>query len=83
MTFTPLLDAVTTAAVPMETYWDDAEPVWDALRRVPAHYRVPLILHSIGGYTLDDIATALGCIPATIKTRIHRGRKQFRQHYTA
>ena len=33
--------------------------------------------------SLDDIAATLGCSPASAKTRVHRGRKQFRQHYTA
>ena len=76
-------EATWIAATPMETRWDDAEPVWDALCRLSAHYRVPLVLQSIGGYSLDDIAATLGCSPASAKTRVHRGRKQFRQHYTA
>ena len=82
--FTALPEEATwTAATPMETRWDDAEPVRDALRRMSAHYRVPLVLQSIGGYSLDDIAATLGCSSASAKTRVHRGRKQFRQHYTA
>ena len=82
--FTALPEEATwTAATPMETRWDDAEPVRDALRRMSAHYRVPLVLQSVGGYSLDDIAATLGCSPASAKTRVYRGRKQFRQHYTA
>jgi RNA polymerase sigma-70 factor, ECF subfamily len=82
--FTALPEEATwIAAISMETRWDDAEPVWDALCRLSAHYRVPLVLQSIGGYSLDDIAARLSCSPASAKTRVHRGRKQFRQHYTA
>jgi RNA polymerase sigma-70 factor, ECF subfamily len=76
-------EATWIASATMEIRWDDAEPVWDALRRMSAHYRVPLVLQSIGGYSLNDIAATLGCSPASAKTRVHRGRKQFRQHYTA
>jgi DNA-directed RNA polymerase specialized sigma24 family protein len=46
-------------------------------------WSVRLVLQTVGGYTLNDIATVLGCVPATIKTRVHRARKHFRQHYTA
>ncbi|HEU5099035.1 MAG TPA: RNA polymerase sigma factor [Roseiflexaceae bacterium] len=82
--FTALPEEATwIAATAIETRWDVAEPVWNALCRLCAHYRVPLVLQSIGGYSLDDIPATLGCSPASAKTGVHRGRKQFRQHYTA
>jgi RNA polymerase sigma-70 factor, ECF subfamily len=70
-----------TTIAPAQAHWEDAEPVWDALRQVPVHYRLPFVLQTLGGYTLDEIATVLGCLPATIKTRVHRARKHFRQYY--
>jgi RNA polymerase sigma-70 factor, ECF subfamily len=75
-------ETIHTTIAPAQAQWEDAEPVWKALRQVPAHYRLPLVLQTVGGYTLDEIATVLGCVPATIKTRVHRARKHFRQHYT-
>jgi RNA polymerase sigma-70 factor, ECF subfamily len=75
-------ETMRTTIAPEQPQWEDAEPVWEALRQVPAHYRLPLVLQTVGGYTLDDIATVLGCVPTTIKTRVHRARKHFRQHYT-
>ena len=75
-------ETIRTTIAPVQAQWEDAEPVWEALRQVPAHYRLPLVLQTVGGYTLDDIATVLGCVPATIKTRVHRARKHFRQYYT-
>jgi RNA polymerase sigma-70 factor (ECF subfamily) len=76
-------ETIHTIIAPEQVQWEDAEPIWEALRHVPTHYRLPLMLQTIGGYKLDEIATALGCVPATIKTRVHRARKHFREHYAA
>ena len=62
---------------------DEQETIRATLGRIPAHYRVPLLLHSYAGYKLKTIATALGCNINTIKTRVHRGCLQFRQIYVA
>ncbi|MEO7909773.1 MAG: sigma factor-like helix-turn-helix DNA-binding protein [Roseiflexaceae bacterium] len=64
----------------METQFDAAEPVWAALKHLPQHYRVPL-LQIWAGYSLDDIAAALGCNVNTIKSRVRRARLRFRQVY--
>jgi hypothetical protein len=44
---------------------------------------VPLLLQIWAGYTLNDIAAALGCNITAIKTRVHRARVRFRQLYQA
>jgi RNA polymerase sigma-70 factor, ECF subfamily len=75
-------DAQVFAAPPMETRIDDAEPILAALRCIPEHYRLPLLLAS-AGYDHKDIAAALNSNVNTIKTRVHRARVQFRQHYAA
>ena len=62
---------------------DERETVRTVLRRIPTHYRLPLLLHLCAGYKLKTIATALCCNLNTIKTRVHRGRAQFRQIYLA
>jgi RNA polymerase sigma-70 factor (ECF subfamily) len=62
---------------------DEQETIRAALCRIPAHYRVPLLLHSYAGYRLKTVAAALGCNINTIKTRVHRGGLQFRQIYVA
>jgi RNA polymerase sigma-70 factor, ECF subfamily len=64
-------------------YLDEREAIWMALDCISVHYRVPLLLHSYAGYKLKTIAAALDCNINTIKTRIHRGRAQFRQIYLA
>jgi RNA polymerase sigma-70 factor (ECF subfamily) len=66
-----------------EAQFDDAEPVWAALNHLPEHYRVPLLLQLWAGYSLDDIAAALGCNINTVKSRVHRARLRFRELYAA
>jgi RNA polymerase sigma-70 factor (ECF subfamily) len=71
------------AASALGTRFDDAEPVWVAMNHLPEQYRVPLLLQLWAGYSLSDIAAALGCNVTTIKTRVHRARLRFRQLYVA
>jgi RNA polymerase sigma-70 factor, ECF subfamily len=82
---TPLADEheASVYRVAVETQFDDAEPIWAALNHLPEHYRVPLLLQSWAGYSLTDIAAALGCNVTTIKTRVYRARVRFRQLYVA
>jgi RNA polymerase sigma-70 factor, ECF subfamily len=79
----PLLHDDSASIMSWESQIDHAEPVWAALQCIPDAYRVPLMLHSWSGYPLKDIADALGINVATIKTRVHRARVQFRQLYVA
>jgi len=81
VTMTPLADSDVANMTMPETPIDAAEPIREALDRIPAHYRIPLMLQSYAGYTLSDIAQVLDCNVNTVKTRVHRARVQFRQHY--
>ena len=58
-----------------------ASAAQDALRQLPARYCIPLLLHTYGGYPLEVIAATLGWKLGTVKSRMHRAREQFRQHY--
>jgi RNA polymerase sigma-70 factor, ECF subfamily len=82
-----VLTAGDPAELPSEpafaAHLDERVAIWTTLSRIPTHYRVPLLLHSFAGYKLKTIATALGSNINTIKTRVHRGRAQFRQIYLA
>ncbi|MEJ2085847.1 MAG: RNA polymerase sigma factor [Acidobacteriota bacterium] len=51
----------------------------DALMGLPLHFRMPLVLAYVEGWSYREIGRALGCREGTIKTRIHRGRKLLRQ----
>src|SRR5207237_4251943 len=47
----------------------------DELDKLPAKYRLPLILHYFGGLKPEEMAVELGCKPSTLGVRLHRGRK--------
>jgi RNA polymerase sigma factor (sigma-70 family) len=46
----------------------------EELLRLPDRYRVPLVLCYLKGATRDEAARELGCPPATVKSRLARGR---------
>jgi RNA polymerase sigma-70 factor, ECF subfamily len=81
---TPLTDAHNTLSLShTEATFDEAEPVWIALKRLPAHYRIPLLLQNYAGYPLRTIALTLGWKEGTVKSCLHRARAQFQKLYVA
>jgi RNA polymerase sigma-70 factor, ECF subfamily len=46
----------------------------EALRRLPEHQRVPLVLYHFEDFTYEQIASQLGVSLAKIKTDIRRAR---------
>ena len=58
---------------------DDRERLEQALRRLPAHQRVPLVLFHFEEASYDEIARALRISLAKVKTDIHRGREALRK----
>lgn len=62
---------------------DEAEPILAALDRLPARYRVPLVLQGYGGYPVGAIAARLGWKEGTVKSRLHRARARFLELYDA
>jgi RNA polymerase sigma-70 factor, ECF subfamily len=51
-----------------------------ALTRLPAVYRVPVILRDIQGLSTEEASAVLRVKPQTLKSRLHRGRLILRQH---
>ncbi len=81
--FTTLCDsmhAYCTAESP-ELHIGDQEPVQQALAQLPSIYRLPLLLHSCGGHSTQEIALKLGCSNSAVKTRLFRARARFREVY--
>jgi len=67
-----------SAAVAMERA-DQREGLERALRLLPDHQRVPLVLFHFENASYQDIAAALGVSLGKVKTDIHRGRETLKQ----
>ncbi|MGH1562061.1 RNA polymerase sigma factor SigE [Mumia sp. DW29H23] len=71
-----------TAADPSpERAWTDANldaDVEAALASLPDEFRVAVVLCDIEGLSYEEIADVLGVKLGTVRSRIHRGRKQLR-----
>jgi|SRR5687767_1497789 len=61
---------------------DERERLEDALRTLPDHQRVPLVLFHFEEASYEEIASALGISLAKVKTDIHRGREALRNQLT-
>lgn len=72
----PSTDAETEDAALAELRSD---PVWQALQALPDKLREVALLHYVEQYTGEEVARIVGCAPATVRTRLHRARKQMRQ----
>ena len=47
----------------------------EELQKLPAKYRLPLVLHYFGGMTREEMAAELNTKPSTLGVRIFRGRE--------
>jgi len=50
----------------------------DALCALDVKYRLPIVLHHLEGYSLEECAAMLRIPVSTVKWRLHAGRKQLR-----
>lgn len=46
----------------------------EAIRRLPPHYRIVLVLHDMEGFTDEEAAEITGLRPGTVRVRLHRAR---------
>ena len=51
----------------------------DALRAVPEHLRLPLLLHHMEGYSLQEVADMLHISVAAARGRVYQTRQKLRQ----
>ena len=58
---------------------DERGQLEQALRALPVHQRVPLVLFHFEGTSYEEIAATLGVSLAKVKTDIHRGREALRR----
>jgi len=69
------------AADPGPARLDEHEAIDLALGRVPEPFRSAVHTVDVLGFEHPDAAAALGCAAGTLKSRLHRGRKIFCEHY--
>ena len=63
-------------------FLDRHERLEQAVRRLPDHQRVPLVLYHIEELSYERIAETLGVSLGKVKTDIHRGREALRRVLT-
>jgi RNA polymerase sigma-70 factor (ECF subfamily) len=61
----------------------EAARVEEALSRIPAEQRAPLLLHLVAGFSYAEIAALLSVTEGAVRMRISRGRAAFRAAYGA
>jgi RNA polymerase sigma-70 factor, ECF subfamily len=58
---------------------DERDRLEHAMRRLPSHQRLPLVLFHFEEASYEEISRMLGVSLAKVKTDIHRGREALRQ----
>ena len=53
--------------------------LWEALGRLPAKYRVVVLLYYVEGYKTEEIAKLVECPDATVRSRLHRARQKLKE----
>lgn len=69
------LEAAPDAAAPVH---DGHDELWQAVRALPEDLRTVVWLHYVEGYGTDEIASLVGCRPATVRTRLYRARQKLK-----
>ena len=57
----------------------DTEAVGKALKDLPEHYRVAVVLRDVYGMSIEEIAKKMKISETAAKVRIHRGRKKLKE----
>lgn len=60
-----------------------ADQVWELLDMLPDKYRLVLVMREIEGMDVSDISRETGVKQATVRWRLHRARKLFRDGWHA
>jgi len=55
----------------------------EEVARLPAKYRLPLISLYFGGMSRQEVAKEMGCTPAALSVRVHRGRQMLAKRLSA
>lgn len=69
------LEEVPDMARPVD---DEARELWAAVAKLPEKQRTVIHLHYAEGYSCEELAAMLHLPAATVRSRLHRGRKQLK-----
>ena len=58
---------------------EDSRELYRAFQALEEKYRLPMVLHYVEGYNVDEVARMLRRPEGTIKSQLMRGRKMLRQ----
>ena len=72
--FYPLEENTATVEMPAPQ-----PPVMEAIRALKPEWRIVMVLHYVDGYSVQEIASALGVPQGTVKTRMRSARKRLKQ----
>lgn len=53
--------------------------LYEAVSRLPAKQRTAVVLYYFNGLTTKEIASVMGCLEGTVKSRLYTARNQLRQ----
>lgn len=59
-----------------------ADTIQKALLRLPEEFRAAVVLCDVQGFSYEEISNILQCSLGTVRSRIHRGRRQLREYLT-
>ena len=66
------------------TPWiDHDDPVWAAVAALPTNQRIAIGLRYLDDLEIDEIASVIGCAPATVRVHLHRGHRALEQRLGA
>ena len=66
-----------TAPSPEETCLFD-HPIWEAMDKLPDDMRTAVHLHYVEGCSTDEVARIMDAKPSTVRSWLHRARKQLK-----
>lgn len=71
-------------ALPLDEAAEQASPappdtgLWEALKALPEKYRLPIVLHHVEGYDLNEVSAMLHLPMQTVRGRLFYARKKLR-----
>lgn len=73
----PLEPNVLEQAAPSEE--TDDGTLWDIVDQLTDEFKIVIHLHYVDGYSTNEIASIVGASPATVRTRLFRGRAKVKK----